>query len=238
MSDDLIRLSEFVPEHARYHGLDIPTAAHDLTELIDALTHKHLGTTGKDIPPYVCWVGGVANPHQSTKRCKPDYKNLIDYFKSWSVAPTGNSQDFLDCYSETERDYIRIPAAIVYFSRTSLLQWIQAAKLDCPGFLKGKSTEESAINTEEGCTFKGKELVTVQGLTRGLIEIIVAVDRAHRGLTDEASAAAIIRAVSQLELAGKASKWHAALTELAELAGIDDFRSNRRTLRKYIGNHS
>ncbi|HGM7926779.1 TPA: hypothetical protein ACKQKD_000498 [Pseudomonas aeruginosa] len=235
MSNDLIRLSEFVPEHARYHGLDIPTAAYDLTELIDALTRRHLGTTGKEIPQHVCWVGGVATPRQSTKRCKPDYKNLLDYFKSWSDSSTGISRDFFECYSETDRDYIRIPATSVYFSRSSLQEWIQTASLDCPEFLEIKDTEVGTAVNEEEEVFKGKELVSVQGLTRGLIDIIVAVDSAHRGLLDKANAAAILQAASQLRESNKTSKWHAALIDLAELAKADDFRSNRKTLLKYIG---
>ncbi|MEE9103078.1 hypothetical protein VXJ36_22960 [Pseudomonas nitroreducens] len=235
MSNDLIRLSEFVPEHARYHGLDTPTAAYDLAELIDALTQRHLGTTGKGIPQHVCWVGGIATSRQSNKRCKPDYKNLLDYFESWSNSSANISRDFLDCYSEAERDYVRIPAASVYFSRKSLKEWIQTANLAHPEFLEINHTAASKAMNEEEEAFKGKELVSIQGLTRGLIEIITAVDSAHRGLLDKEHATAILKAASQLRESDKTSKWHAALIDLAELAKADDFRSNRKTLLKYIG---
>tara|TARA_R100001244_G_scaffold130509_1_gene102716 strand:- start:8 stop:163 length:156 start_codon:yes stop_codon:yes gene_type:complete len=42
MNGDLIRLSEFVPEHARYHGIELQDAAHDLRELVKALSDHYV----------------------------------------------------------------------------------------------------------------------------------------------------------------------------------------------------
>ncbi|WP_124184958.1 hypothetical protein [Pseudomonas aeruginosa] len=235
MNDDLIRLSEFVPEHARHHRLDLQTAAYDLQELMEALSTSLFVRSGGSLPEHVCWVGGVTAHSRSSKHHMIDFESLSNYFETWARSPTGSEPSF-QCFCRTESKYKAIPAGTVYFSRNAMVEWIQAAAVDCPEFLIQEDAERNARTADEVEAFKGKELVSIRGLTRGLIDIIVAVDKAHRGLPDKAKAAAILRAVSQLNPNEKTSKWHAALTELAGFAEVEDFRSNRKTLQKYLGN--
>lgn len=163
-----------------------------------------------------------------------DFESLSNYFESWARSPTAGQPSFR-CFCKTENEYRIIPAGSIYFSRNAMAEWIQAAAIECPGFLIREESEQSTRAADEIEAFRGKELVSIRGLARGLIDIIVAVDRAHRGLPDKAKAAAILRAASQLNPNEKASKWHVALTELADAAEIEDFRGNRRTLNKYLG---
>lgn len=163
-----------------------------------------------------------------------DFESLSHYFETWARSSTAGESS-LRCFCKTENEYRVIPAGTIYFSRNAMAEWIQAAAIECPGFLIREESEQSARAADAIEAFRGKELVSIRGLARGLIDIIVAVDRAHRGLPDKAKAAAILRAASQLNPNEKASKWHVALTELADAAEIEDFRGNRRTLNKYLG---
>lgn len=235
MNDGLIRLSQFVPEHSSYHGFDSQTAAYDLQELLEALRTNYFVSSGGSLPEHVCWVGGATSSRRSSKHHMIDFESLSHYFETWARSSTAGESS-LRCFCKTENEYRVIPAGTIYFSRNAMAEWILAASAECPGFLISEESEQSLRTADEIEAFKGKELVSIRGLARGLIDIIVAVDRAHRGLPDKAKAAAILRAASQLNPNEKTSKWHAALTELADTAEIEDFRGNRKTLQKYLGN--
>jgi len=126
---------------------------------------------------------------------------------------------------------------MVYLSRPLLSDLILSTSSELPEFLLNEEPEAVLYKPgeEEIKAFQGKELVSIRGLARGLIEIIVELDRAHRGLSKKADPASILYAASQLDLNNRPSKWRAALAELATAAEVDDFRGNRRTLEKYVG---
>ena len=235
MNAGLIRLSQVVPEHASYNGFDSQTAAYDLQELLEALRTNYFVSSGGSVPEHICWVGGAASSSRSSKHYMIDFESLSNYFESWA-RPLSVGEPSFRCFCKTENEYRVIPAGSIYFSRNAMAEWIQAAAVECPGFLIREESEQSTRTADEIEAFRGKELVSIRGLARGLIDIIVAVDRAHRGLPDKARAAAILRAASQLNPNEKASKWHVALAELADAAEVEDFRGNRKTLQKYLGN--
>lgn len=58
MNTGLVRLSQFVPEHASHHGIGLQEAAYDLRELVQALSDYYFESHGGELPEQVCWVGG------------------------------------------------------------------------------------------------------------------------------------------------------------------------------------
>lgn len=235
MNEDLIRLSEFVPAHARSNGVSTQAAAYDLKEMIDALSEAYYVSLGASLPERVCWVGGVTTSRRSSKSYMIDFESLASYFETWVLSPEDGEPSF-QCFCKLEREYRVMPASSVYFSKNELAGWIQAASAEIPAFLANQVLASSpGPSREEIKAFQGKELVSIRGLARGLIDLIVAVDRAHRGLPDKTKAAAILRAASQLDMNERASKWRAALVDLADAAEVEDFRRSRQTLDRYIG---
>ena len=126
---------------------------------------------------------------------------------------------------------------MVYLSRSLLSDLVSSTSIQLPDFLLNEAPGVASYKpSEEGAkAFQGKELVSIQGLARGLIEIIIEVDKAHRGLSKKTNPAAILLAASQLDLNKRPSKWRAVLADLAAAAEVEDFRGNRRTLEKYVG---
>lgn len=236
MSNDHVRLSEFVSLHALAHGADLQTAAFDLQALIQSLINRYLNRSGKSIPEGLVWVGGIASPAISAVPYEVDYSSLLGYFEAWSK-PSQPDAPLCMCYSPADREYKPIPAQCIYFERGKLVEWIAGANLACPSFLADQHLSSRPVAAEEILAHKGKELVSINGLMQGLIKIIIAVDKAHRGVLDKSHSVDIKHLVAQLENEIDASSpdWHSTLVELADLVQADDFRRASRTLRKYIG---
>jgi len=234
MNDGLIRLSQLVPEHASYHGFDSQTAAHDLQELLEALRTNYFVSSGGSVPEHICWVGGATSSRRSSKHYMIDFESLSNYFETWAH-PSPAGEPSFQCFCKTENEYRAIPAGSIYFSRNAMAEWILAAAVECPGFLISEESEQNTRTAAEIEDFKGKELASIRGLTRGLIEIIVELDRAHRGLSKKTDPAAILRAASELNLNKKTSTWRTALLDLAKAVELEEFRRSRQTLDKYIG---
>ena len=71
MNDDLIRLSDLVPEYARYYKLNLIEAAFGLHELLDETFLVYLANNEKPPLEDLFWVGRVNSPQRSTKDFEP-----------------------------------------------------------------------------------------------------------------------------------------------------------------------
>lgn len=244
MSDDLIRLSEFVPEHARHHGIELQDDAHDLREIIEALAHHYFESCGGELPEEICWVGGATSSRRSVKCYMIDFDSLLNYFGGWDNSSTASNPLF-ECYSKTERNYTASPSRCVYFSKAVMAEWILNAGLDCPEFLVEEGAEKPENDDLEG--IRGKELKYVEALAQGLAKLIEEVDRAHADpVPNRASlsedkvkdamnrAETIKRRASELRTPLRSnSNPYFALIRLAEAAGVDLPKSHK-TLEKYM----
>ena len=63
----------------------------------------------------------------------------------------------------------------------------------------------------------------------------IEVDRAHRGVSAKIDPEAILIAAHKLGQKSSSTEWYETLAALAKAAEVEDFRSNRRTLEKYVG---
>lgn len=238
MSEDLIRLSELVPEHARYHGMELQSAAHDLREIIELLADYYFQSGGGELPERVCWVGRASSSSRSAKRYMIDFESLLSYFGRWDS--TGAP---FECYSKTEQKYSEIPAGCVYFSKALMADWAAGAGLD--SFRYMVEVEDENLDVSEGV--RGKELRKIESLTQGLARLIVEVDRAHadpvqnrevrteQEVMDALRRAEIIkRRASDLRTPRRSnSNLYADLMRLAEAAGVELPKSHV-TIRKYM----
>lgn len=237
MNDDVMRLSDLLPAYARYHAVSLPEAAFGLYELIDEAFLSYLGRFEELLPEQLFWVGRVDSAEPSPKGYVLDHEGLLKYFKGLCEPSAGVENQFINCFCHAEYSNTTVPASVVYLYRNAFSEWIKAASAKPPEFLSNEALENNPCSPseEEIKAFQGKELVSIRALARGLIEIVVELDRAHRGLSKKTNPAAILRAASQLDLNNKPSKWYAALADLAAAAEVEDFRGNRRTLEKYVG---
>lgn len=239
MNDEVMRLSDLVPEYARHYKVSLPDAAYALHELFTELTSDyHSKQPNKAIPNNIIWVGKAGSSMRPTKTYKIYFSGLVKYFNELIESNCNSEPNFVQClYVGEHSDTKDIPPSIIYISRPLLSDLILSTSSEPPGFLLNEAPEiiPYKLGEEEIKAFQGKELVSIRALARGLIEIVVELDRAHRGLSKKTNPAAILRAASQLDLNNKPSKWGAALADLAAAAEVEDFRSNRRTLKKYVG---
>lgn len=239
MNDDVMRLSDLVPEYARHYKVSPPDAAYALHELFTELNTDHQSKQpNKSIPNNIVWVGKVGGSMRSTKAYKIYFSGLVEYFNALIEQGCNSEFNLVRClYVGTHSDTKDIPPSMVYLSRSLLSDLVSSTSIELPGFLLNEAPEVARYKPgkEETKAFQGKELVSIQGLARGLIEIIIEVDKAHRGLSKKTNPAAILLAASQLDLNKRPSKWRAVLADLAAAAEVEDFRGNRRTLEKYVG---
>ncbi|NIM32080.1 MAG: hypothetical protein GTN60_12280 [Pseudomonas stutzeri] len=238
MNDDQMRLSDLLPEYARYNKLTPQEAAHALHELFEELYIKHSETLENRLSlNSIFWVEGAKSSERKARPYRLNFQLFSKYFYDIFNSSPKIENGLINCYSEASEQFKNIPASVIYFSRTNLGEWIQTVSTEPLGFLFNEASEKNSCkpSKEEIKAFQGKELVSIRGLARGLVEIIIEVDRAHRGLSKKLDPDAILLAGSELDLELKASKWHEILATLAEAAEVEDFRSNRRTLEKYVG---
>ncbi|WP_339410227.1 hypothetical protein [Pseudomonas sp. EA_35y_Pfl2_R5] len=224
MNDDLIRLSDLVPEYVRYHEVSIQEAAYDLHELIENLYRECAVRLGTSMPDNVFWVGGVKSSQRSKKGYELDFGGLRKFFKALVDSPEAGSPLF-NCFCRAENDYTSIPAGVVYLSKSALVEWVMAAGLEPPDFILDGNAEECSGGSEELGGFKGKELVSIRMIVSGLIELIREVHNAHAepALDDKARKRAenIIRSASRLNNSRKNFNPYPDIVSLAEVAGVD-----------------
>ena len=90
MNDDVMRLSDLVPEYARRDKVSLPEAAYALHELfIELNTDHHSKRPFKAIPNHVVWVGRVGDPTRTAKPYKLYFSALAEYFNDLIVGADG-----------------------------------------------------------------------------------------------------------------------------------------------------
>lgn len=239
MNDDVMRLSDLVPEYARYYKVSLQDAAYALHEIFAELgAHHHSRQPYKAIPDQVIWVGRVGSPARSAKVYKLYFSVLAEYFNGLIGSSDNFESKVVRCLYVGERtDSKDIMPGMVYVSKSLLGKLIGEAINDSLGFLFNKEPEKDSyrLSKEEIKIFQGKELVSVQGLARGLLEMIIEVDRAHRGVSKKIDPEAILIAAQKLGQESSDTEWYEDLAALARAVEIEDFRSNRKTLKRYVG---
>lgn len=235
MNDDLIRLSDFVPEYARYHEVSFLDAAYDLHELIENLFREYALVRGKPLSEKIWCVGGAKSSQRSNNGYELDFDVLRKYFKALVESPEASSQ-FISCFSRKESDYTKIPAGVVWFNRSALVEWIESVGIEPPAFLLSSKAQECSEGVEEDSVFQEKELVSIRKIVSGLIDLIREVHNAHSesSLDDIARkrAESIIRVASRLNSTRTNFDRYPVIVSLAETAGVD-MRKSPKTIKWY-----
>src|SRR5690606_19467330 len=224
---DSIRLPDLIPAYAAYYHVSSQEAAYILHGLITRLRAEFGFFT---FPDNAVWV---SRPDLPASRFRPYADGLVEYFKSRMGA--GDAVEEVSIGAPLSAPLcaslegpVSVPASMVYLSRAQFCELVRGTSVDlfqlC-GFLCEDECESAAISESSG--FTHKELVTIQALCRGLVEIIVEVDRAHRGVSRRADPAGILRAAAALNLGAAPTRWRETLAELARVAELDDFRGSR-----------
>lgn len=232
---DSIRLPDLIPAYAAHYRVSSQEAAYMLHGLMTRLRTEFRFFT---FPDDAVWVRNLSGPDLPGSRFRPYADGLVEYFKSRMGA--GDAVEEVSAgapfSAPLEEGPVSVPASMVCFSRERFGGLVRGASTElfrsCD-FLH--SDESEGLSVAELSGFTHKELVTIQNLCRGLIEIIVEVDRAHRGESRRADPAGILRAAAALNLDAAPTRWREALAELARVAELDDFRGSRNTLKKYVG---
>lgn len=235
MNDDLIRLSDFVPEYAHYHEVSILDAAYDLHKLIENLFREYVLVRGKALPEQIWCVGGAKCSQRSNNGYELDFGALRKYFKDLVESPEASSQ-FISCFSRTDSNYAKIPAGVVFFYRSTFAEWIDAVGIEPPNFLLSSKAPECSEGVEEDSVFQEKELVSIRMIVSGLIDLIREVNNAHaeNPLDNIARKRAedIIRVASRLNSTRTNFDRYPVIISLAETAGVD-MRKSPKTIKWY-----
>lgn len=233
-----MRLSDLVPEYARYYKTSLQEAAYALHELIEGLYIEHGETLEKRLSlNNIFWVEGAGSSQREVRSYSLYFQFLSKYFYDLCNSSIGIDNNLVRCYSKDAEQFKNIPASVIFFSRTALGEWLQGVSAELPSFLFYEKFERNLCkpSEEEIKVFQGKELVSIQGLARGLIEMIIEVDRAHRGVSAKIDPEGILIAAHKLGLESSSTEWYETLVALAKAVEVEDFRSNRKTLRRYVG---
>jgi|SRR5690606_6003732 len=235
---DSIRLPDLIPAYAAHYRVSSQEAAYMLHGLMTRLRTEFRFFTFADD---AVWVRSFSGPDLPGSRFHLYVDGLVEYFRSRMGA--GDAVEVVSVGAPVSAPLgasaegpVTVPASMVYLSRERFCELVRDTSTDlfqlC-GFLCDDECESAAISESSG--FTHKELVTIQALCRGLVEIIIEVDRAHRGESRRADPAGILRAAAALNLDAAPTRWREALAELARVAELDDFRGSRNTLKKYVG---
>lgn len=233
MNDDLMRLSDLVPEYARYYELKLIEAAFGLHELLDETLLVYLANNEKPSIEDLFWAGRINSPQRSTKGYVVDEEALLKHLKNLCEPQTGIDSSFINCFCHYEYTHKNIPTNIVYFSRTALSELIIKAGLEAPGFLLSDYTIEYQ-DTSVKRSSQAKRENSLKKIINGLFEIIKEVDKAHTEptLDDKSKKRAETIKRRALELHAPREKC-AAILRIADAAGVDMPKS-AKTLQQYI----
>lgn len=240
MNDDVMRLSDLVPEYARYYKVDPQDAAYELHEIFVELdAHHHSKQPYKAIPDQVIWVGRVGNPARSTKVYKLYFSVLAEYFNDL-ISSSGNVEPKLvRCLYAGERtDSKDIPAGIVYLSRAALNQWAIDAGIEPPELLSSSNAGETIPKDKKGSELNEQERGTISKIMNGLVDLMKEVDKAHcEPSIDYNSKRRADKIKSHVSLLNSPPRKnfdvYSALIRLAEDAGVD-MPADHQTLRRYM----
>lgn len=234
-----MRLCDLVPRYARFHKISPQEAAYALYELIERLYVEY--GVNRFIPNSindVFWVGRFGSSKRSPRAHVIYFQELSKYFYDLFFLPNKDYKNTLSCYCEEAQQSINVPDALVWFSRSALSEWILNAGIEDPDFLlsanlvgKGKTISDGGLNEQE--------LGTVIKIVNGLVDVIKAVDKAHResptDYDDKVRSSNIKRYTYTLNNPPrKNSDVCSTLIALAEEAGVD-MPSYHGTMRKYMG---
>ncbi|MCE5364123.1 hypothetical protein [Pseudomonas anguilliseptica] len=239
MSDDVIRLSDLVPEYARHYKVSPQEAAYALHELIVGLhSEYHVKRAEMAIPNHIFWVGRVGSSQCSAKIYKIFFSGFIEYFNNLCNPPPENGNGFFRCYCESDSDPKDIPAGIVYLSRSALSEWILDAGIEPPEFILSSNSGEIPKKNKNESEIKEQERGTIRKIMNGLVDLIKEVDRAHREPPtdyDGKKRADQIKAhASRLSNPPRKNPdVYSALISFAEDAGVD-MPKDHQTLRSYM----
>ncbi|MDZ5738337.1 hypothetical protein [Pseudomonas asiatica] len=239
MSDDFMRLCDLVPRYARFHKISPQEAAYALYELIERLyveygVNRFLPHSVND----VFWVGCFGSHDRSPRTHVIYFQELSKYFYELFCSPSRGDKNKLSCYCEEAQRSIDVPDSVIYFSGSVLVEWILNAGFESPDFLLSTNLAEKAKGRSDG-GLNEQELGTVIKIVNGLVDIIKAVDKAHResptNYDDKVSSSNIKRYACTLSNPPrKNSDVCSTLIALAEEAGVD-MPSYHGTMRKYMG---
>ena len=240
MSDDVMRLSDLVPEYARCYRVSLSDAAYALHNLFIELDTDHqLKQPYKAIPDQVVWVGRVGNQTRTAKPYKLYFSTLAEYYNDLVSSNYNSESKFVRClYTGENADTKDIPPGIVYLSRTALNEWILDAGIEFPEFILSSSACERSEKNNDGSGFKEQELGTISKIMNGLVELIKEVDKAHRDLSTDYD---VKKRADNIKIHAsrlnnpprKKFDVYSALISFAEDAGVD-MPTDHQTLRKYM----
>lgn len=235
MNDDLIRLSDLVPEYACYYELSFQEAAYDLHELIEKLFNEYAMKRGKPLPEQIWCVRGTKSALRSNKGYELDFGALQKYFKALADSPEAGNP-LISCFSRTESDYTNIPPSIIHFYKSALSEWIKAAGIEPPVFILGSNAGDCSKDSEDTDEFSEKELISIRQIVSGLIQLIKEVHNAHSApaLDNDARKRAeeIIRVASRLNSSRTNFNQYSVVIQLAEAAEVE-MRKSWKTLKAY-----
>ncbi|NMX37132.1 hypothetical protein HBO34_04465 [Pseudomonas veronii] len=239
MNDDLMRLSDLVPEYARCYRVSTQEAAHALHELIEELYVEHgVNRWRPNSINNIFWVGGAGDPKRTSRSYVLYFQLLSKYFYNIFESPLEIEKSLVNCYCEDDQQSKNIPASVIFFSKPAFGEWIFDAGIEVPSFLVDGITCREAVGDDERKAFQTKELNSISLIINGLIRLINEVDRAHaeQTLDDTARrrASAIRHRASKLRSSRKSFDIGLAILSLADAAEVDMPKS-QKTLRKYMG---
>lgn len=239
MNDDVMRLSDLVPEYSRYYKVSSKEAAHDLHEVIRELHIEHSELQKNKLSPNdIFWVGKAGSPQRSTRIYNLSFEGLSKYFDLIRNPLPGLDNSLVECFCASDADFKKIPASAVYVSKQSLSERMLNVGFGRSDFLLNSSStsQPETIHSEE--PFKTIELNYISLIINSLIELIKEVDKAHteKPLKQEARERAekIKLRASQLHSHRKKFDPSPSIQNLADAAGVKIPRSVQ-TIRKYIG---
>lgn len=240
MNDDLMRLSDLVPEYASYYKVRSVEAAHGLHELIEDLMMEYCEVRGERLlPTGIFWVGRGESSQRSVKFYVLSYETLSVYFKNLYDPPAGIDSSLINCYCAADVEYRNIPAGVVYLSKAAFNKWVLSAGFKPPGFMLHSNTDNGSKENEGGKGLTTKELNTIGRIINGLIGVIKEVGKAYAEQPlDDATrrrAEAIKRAVYNINNPPREnSNLPLKLIYLADDAGVEMVK-DPETLKRYMG---
>lgn len=239
MNDDVMRLSDLVPQYASGYKVSPQEAAYTLHELIvDLYSEYHVKRDQMVIPDHILWVGRAGTSQRPAKTYKLFFNGLIEYLNNLCNPPFDANSSLVRCYCVSDRDPKDVPAGIVYLSRAALNQWILDAGIEPPELLLSSNAGETTKKDKKGSELNEQERGTISKIMNGLVDLVKEVDKAHRELpVDYNSKRRADKIKSHASLLNNPPRKnfdvYSALIRLAEDAGVD-MPADHQTLRRYM----
>ncbi len=240
MSGDVMRLSDLVPEYARYYRVGTQDAAYALHELFVEMDSEQ----GRTIPDDVMWIGRVGSsaPAYSAKVLDIrvlEFSNLAKYFSDSAGLSCNSESRFVGCTYIVDGciEHKYIPPSMVYLSKPLLGKLIYDATSQALGFLVNNTPSLMLhSNTDKGLTTKERN--SVAKIIKGLVDLVQEVGKAYsdQPLDDKARkrADSIKRDVSRIiNPSRKKQNLPLKIRDLADVAGVEMVR-DPETLRRYM----